>query len=66
METGIVLSGGTSALKGLDRLISLETGMPVRLADDHMECVVKGTSMVIDGAAAIYPKTTPAVTESAG
>ena len=66
METGIVLSGGTSALRGLDRLISLETGMPVRLADDHMECVVKGTSMVIDGAAAIYPKTTPSVTESAG
>ena len=66
METGIVLSGGTSALRGLDRLISLETGMPVRLAEDHMDCVVRGTSMVIDGAAAIYPKQTTMAAESAG
>ena len=66
METGIVLSGGTSALRGLDRLISLETGMPVRLAEDHMDCVVRGTSMVIDGAAAIYPKQTTMAADSAG
>lgn len=49
METGITLSGGTAALGGLADLIAAETGMPVHVAENPLDCVVTGTSMVIDG-----------------
>lgn len=48
MDRGIVMTGGGSLLKGLDVLISKETGMPVHVSDEPLLCVVKGTGRCLD------------------
>ena len=48
VERGIVLTGGGSLLKGLDTLLSAETGVPVFRAEDPMNCVAIGAGMYFD------------------
>ena len=48
MESGIMLTGGGALLTGLDRLICLETGMPVNIAEDPLDCVAKGTGYALE------------------
>lgn len=48
MERGIVLTGGGSLLRGLDQLISLETGLPVFRAEDALAAIALGSGKVLD------------------
>lgn len=48
MEKGITLAGGGALLRGLDKLIAHETGMPVAVADDPLTAVVRGTGIVLE------------------
>ncbi|GMV80359.1 MAG: rod shape-determining protein [Planctomycetota bacterium] len=47
-ETGITLAGGGALIRGLDRLIARETGLPVRRADDPLTAVARGVGMVLE------------------
>ncbi len=48
VETGITLAGGGALLRGIDKLINKETGLPVRIADDPVTCVVRGTGKYLE------------------
>jgi rod shape-determining protein MreB len=48
VERGIVMSGGSSLLKNLDRLFSKAIGVPTYLADDPIHCVARGTGLALD------------------
>jgi len=48
MDRGIVLAGGGALLRGMDRLLSKETQMPVLVANDPLSCVAIGTGIVVE------------------
>jgi rod shape-determining protein MreB len=48
MSKGIVLVGGGGMLKGLDKLVSAETKMPVKVADDPLTAVARGAGIVLE------------------
>lgn len=48
LDKGIVMSGGGSLLRGIDRLLSEETGMPVQIAENPLTCVARGTGIAIE------------------
>ncbi len=47
VDRGLVLAGGGSLLRGMDRLIAEQTGLPVHRADDPMSAVAEGTGVVL-------------------
>lgn len=48
IDKGIVMSGGTSQLRNLDRLMTLQTGVPAHVAENPMLCVAMGTGLAIE------------------
>ena len=48
IEKGIYLAGGGALIKNLDKLISAKTDMPVYVAEDPLDCVVKGTEKTLE------------------
>ena len=48
MENGIMLTGGGALLKGLDKLVKEETGMPVKIAENPLDCVAIGTGKSVE------------------
>lgn len=48
MEKGVVLAGGGALIQNLDKLLSSRTGMPVYVATDPLDCVVKGTGKTLE------------------
>ena len=48
IDSGMTLSGGGSLLRGLDKVIARETGLPVRIADDPLTAVARGTGVVLE------------------
>lgn len=47
-ESGIILSGGGSLLRGLDALIAKELALPVQVVDDPLTTVVRGTGLLLE------------------
>jgi rod shape-determining protein MreB len=48
MDRGIVLTGGGALLRNLDKLLTKETGMPVMVADNPLDCVAIGTGRALE------------------
>ncbi len=47
-ERGIILTGGGALLKNIDHVLSKAAEIPVRVADDPLTCVVRGTGMLLE------------------
>ncbi len=48
MGTGIILSGGTSLLRGLDKLLGKSVGLPVHVVEDPITAVIRGMGVVLE------------------
>ncbi len=48
IDNGITLTGGGALLRGLDALITSETGIPVHIAENPLDCVAEGTGMMLE------------------
>ena len=48
VDMGLVLTGGGALLKNLDKLISKDTGLPVTIADNPLECVATATGKALE------------------
>ena len=48
VEKGIFIAGGGALIKNMDKLLSEKTGIPVFVAQDPLECVVKGTEKTLE------------------
>ena len=48
IDRGIMLTGGGALLRGLDKLVAQETGIPVHVAERPLDCVVEGTGKSLE------------------
>ena len=55
VDYGIVMTGGGALIRGLDRLIALETNLPIHVDDEPMTCVVRGAGHILEN----FPKYRP-------
>jgi len=62
-EYGITLTGGGALLRGLDKEIAQATKIPVRVADDPLTCVARGTGILLEDAELLRKVLTPASEE---
>jgi rod shape-determining protein MreB len=54
MDSGILLTGGVAPLPDLDTVIAQETGLPVTVAENPMDCVAMGVGQVLDSSSASF------------
>lgn len=47
VDRGMIMAGGGSLLKGIDKLVAEQTGLPVHVADDPLSAVAEGTGVVL-------------------
>jgi len=48
LDKGIIMTGGSSLLRGLDERIREDTNLPVSVTDDPMTCVARGALIVVE------------------
>jgi rod shape-determining protein MreB len=48
LDKGIIMTGGSSQLRGLDERLRHETNLPVNVIDDPLICVCKGTARILE------------------
>lgn len=48
MDSGIVLTGGGALLRNIDKLLTQKTGMPAKVAENPLDCVVTGTAICLN------------------
>ncbi len=48
IERGVMLTGGGALLRGLDKLLAIETNIPIHVAEDALSCVALGTGRALD------------------
>ena len=48
VDRGIVMTGGGALIRGLDLMLSQETGLPIHVDGDPLTCVVRGTGRILD------------------
>jgi len=48
VENGVVMCGGGALLRGIEKVIAEETGLPVRVAEDPLTVVARGTGIFLD------------------
>lgn len=48
VDFGIVMTGGGALIRGLDKLIALETNLPIHVDDEPMTCVVRGSGRILE------------------
>lgn len=55
VDKGIIMTGGGALLRGIDRLISEETNLLVKSAENPLECVARGAGKILDNMKEFYP-----------
>ena len=48
VDRGIVMTGGGSLIRGMDRLLRHETSLPIHLDEEPLSCVVRGAGRILD------------------
>lgn len=55
VDYGIVMTGGGALIRGLDKLIAIETALPIHVDEDPMTCVVRGAGRILEDVAKYRP-----------
>ncbi len=55
VDFGIVMTGGGALIRGLDKLIALETNLPIHVDEEPMTCVVRGSGRILENFSKYLP-----------